>query len=105
MKEKLEKLNKEKQDLIRSLDNDPENEELKRQKKNITERIRVLTKNILAESEIEKSKNVEVKQEKKSKETMKSVVQKHMNEMTAEQIAEKFNYPLASVKWYFNKLK
>lgn len=116
--EKLNKDIKEKNDLIKKLDKDPNNDELKRLLRNCKERIRVRTQKFLEDNkpqeelfvEQKKSKGRKIKNfsnvKKDKKPSMKIVVTDALKSgMSVDEIVEKYKYKKASVQWYKSKEK
>lgn len=101
--QKLNEMQKEKGELLRDEEKQPENNEIKRQIKNLNERIRVRSNKL-----VEKPKLAEeikpAKTPKKNGRTMKYVVSL-MKHQSAKEIAEKTGYPIKSVRWYLWQFK
>ena len=100
--EKLNKLNKELQDLERTLDKTKvkkEIEDLKRQRKNLKERIRIRRKSIL---NYETEPIVHIKQKSLSENVGYEIVRGNTNAVL---IAAKYGAKIKSVRWYLCKKK
>lgn len=110
--QKINDMLKRKQDVVRMIEKEGNNEDLKKELKNLTEKIRYYNKKMVENAEKDNSvKNVEIKQPKKEKvkreNSMKSVVLKYIEKgiTDADMIATKHDFKLSSVKWYLAKFK
>jgi len=103
---KIDQFNKERQDLLRKLDKSPDDEDLKRQLKNVNERIRVRTKKLEEDPSIAEIVVVKVKGSRQN--SIKATILKAWNDdklKDSKEIAKKYDFKLASVRWYVSKLQ
>lgn len=103
--DEINKLQKELHKIVRELDKNPLDTELKRLRKNLKERIRIKTKKLMEEitpaTTVMPVKVVKEKTTKTKRQgSMKEEVLKLIDKLDNQQIHAKTGYPIKSIQWY-----
>lgn len=104
----IDEMNKKKYDLIRKIDITTDldvKEKLKIELRRLDDRIRYQTKQKIKKSSVTQPIEQKIQPLKKSSISIKQTIIENKDKMTAKQMAENFNFKLATVRWYLSKLK